>query len=294
MKNRFSVACLALASIGGATGLFAQADEGATRARIVEMAESFKGVPYVYGAESPQAFDCSGLVQYVYAKAADLRIPRNSKGIWEEGRRVELAEAKTGDIIVFDTVHSGGPSHVAIFKSGGSIIHAVSEGRQTGVIVSALKGSSFERDLLGARCFIVSLFPAPKKGEPASPSAPKPVAPKGAVKPEAAEVPLSQIGVLIKEPHDVVEDPIPALAGTAIAFTITNATGSDGVFHIAFYKTGAKYVILREERLMLRAGASKELVPYTFSEPGVYRLNVKSADNTQMMQRAWKVIERSR
>ena len=107
----------------------------------------------------------------------------------------------------------------------------------------------------------------------------------------ASEIPLAQIGVQIRKPHDVVEDPIPAATGTAIAFTITNATGKDRVFHIAFYKTGATYTVLREERVMLRAGASQELSAYTFVQPGIYRLNVKAADNTQMMQRAWKVIE---
>jgi hypothetical protein len=308
MRN-IVIALSVAASLAASLVLWASPSESEARQRIIETAESFQGVPYVYGAESPEAFDCSGLVQYVYAKAADLQIPRNSKGMWEAGKKVEIGDAKPGDIIVFDTVHSGGPSHVAIFKDDGTIIHAVSEGRKTGVIVSVLKGSSFEKTMLGARGFVVSLFPssaatsavaakpvapAPTKPAeaPAKPTAAStPVTPVASATNRASEIPLAQIGVQVRKPHDVVEDPIPAATGTAIAFTITNATGRDGVFHIAFYKTGATYTILREERVMLRAGASQELSAYTFVQPGIYRLNVKTADNTQMMQRAWKVID---
>ena len=41
---------------------------------------------------------------------------------------------------------------------------------------------------------------------------------------------------------------------------------------------------------MIKAGASQDIPAYAFTEPGVYRLNVKTADNAQLMQRTWKVI----
>lgn len=315
--------------------------EGEIRARIVAQAKQLLGVPYVYGAESPpEGLDCSGLVQYVYRRAADLELPRNSRqqaeaGTVIDGNGLDDSNAKPGDLFVFDTVGSGAVSHVAIYLGGDSFIHALSEGPQTGVVITPTNNPSFAKKYLGARYYIVSAVPggssqvsqsktaAASKAAPENPKAPStaPVAPApkpqppsasqtpapspakpsttpkaappapASAAPREAELPVSQIAVRIQKPHDVVDDPIPAAAGTAIAFTITNMTDKDGVFHIAFYKTGAKYLILREERVMLKVGQSQELAPYTFAQAGVYRLNVKSADNTQMMQRAWKVID---
>jgi len=343
MRIKTVLIATAAIAVFATVALWASPSESETRKRIIETAESYQGVPYVYGAESPEAFDCSGLVQYVYAKAADLQIPRNSTGIWAAGTEISLKDAKPGDIIVFDTIHAGGPSHVAIFKGDGTIIHAVSEptrtadGKKTGVIVSVLKGSSFEKAILGSRGFVVSMFPSsdadkasgapvveqpkavvvapapapvveqpkavvvapapapvveqPKATVPAKPAPAKSAAAPKPIKLAAAkdEVPLAQIGVEITKPHEVIDDPIPALKGTAIAFTITNSTGKADTFNIAFYKAGNKYTILRQERVRLEAGASQELSAYTFVESGIYRLNVKTSDNTQMMQRAWKV-----
>ena len=95
MRN-IVIALSVAASLAATLALWASPSESEARQRIIETAESFQGVPYVYGAESPEAFDCSGLVQYVYAKAADLQIPRNSKGMWEAGQKVEIGGRETG------------------------------------------------------------------------------------------------------------------------------------------------------------------------------------------------------
>jgi hypothetical protein len=298
-----AAAAVALVALGVAA-LVAAPAESEARKRIIETAVSFKGVPYVYGAESPAAFDCSGFVHYVYAHAAEIDLPRNSRGQYAAGSPVGIDAAKPGDILVFDTV-GGAPSHVAIFVGDGTMIHAASDGPKTGIIVSSLSDSYFGPRFLGARCFIVSAA-APAKApvaaavKPAAaakapaPTAPAPQAAKPKASPQvAAEPPLAQIGFTVTSKPSVVNDRIPAAAGTAIAFTITNGTGKDGVFHILFYKADAdfsKTKILREERAAIKAGAAQEISAYTFTEPGVYRLNVKTADNTQLMQRSWKVV----
>jgi hypothetical protein len=322
--------------------LVASPPEGEARKKIVDTAQSFQGVPYVYGAESPEAFDCSGFVQYVYAHAAEIQIPRNSKAQWAAGSPVPKEAVKPGDIFVFDTTGAGGPSHVAIFLGGDKMIHAISEGPKTGVVVSPLSDRYFGPRMIGARYFIVSAFPseqsapqaaaaekpvaatakpvaatpksaaeepkpvveAPKVPAPQAPApAPKtaatvkppaPAAPAKAAAALAEEAPVAQIGFTVKSTPSVVMDKIPAATGTAIAFTIRNGTGKDNVFHIFFYKADVDFKktrILREARAAIRAGEAQEIEAYTFTEPGVYRLNVKTADNTQLMQRTWKVIE---
>jgi hypothetical protein len=125
-----------------------------------------------------------------------------------------------------------------------------------------------------------------KTEEPAKPAAPVAVV--------NDEPPVSQVGFVLKPTPEVFTDKIPAATGTAIAFTITNGTGKSGVFHVFFYKADVdfrKTNILREDREMIQAGGSVEIAPYLFTEPGIYRLNVKTADNTQLMQRSWKVVD---
>ena len=275
--------------VAGAAALVAAPPEADARRRIVETAASFQGVPYVYGAESPEAFDCSGFVQYVYAHAAAIDLPRNSTEQWAAGKPIDASAVKPGDIFVFDTVGSGRPSHVAIFLGGDKMIHAVSEGPKTGVIVSPVGDRYFGPRMIGARYFIISAAPAALAAPKSAAPVPKPAAPKPV---QAAPV-VSEIGFFLKAKPEVVTDKIPAATGTAIAFTITNATGKGGTFHTVFYKAEldfSKTKILREDRTRIPSGGSVELAPYLFTEPGVYRLNVKSADNTQFMQRTWKVV----
>jgi hypothetical protein len=342
-KNVAATMTLALA----AAVLVASPPEGEARKKIVDMAQTFLGVPYVYGAESPEAFDCSGFVQYVYSHAAEIDIPRNSKAQWAAGKPIEKESVKPGDIFVFDTTGGGGPSHVAIFLGETKMIHAISEGPHTGVVISPIADRYFGPRMIGARYYIVSAFPdqeaplavaaAPKPAPAASkpesakpsPATPKPapvaakpaqpspppsapvVAPKPAPQPAVPaavasqlpaktpaalvdEPPVAQIGFTVTSTPSVVMDKIPAATGTAIAFTIRNGTGEDKVFHIFFYKADKdfkKTKILREARAAVRAGEAQELEAYTFTEPGIYRLNVKTADNTQLMQRTWKVVE---
>ena len=45
------------------------------RNAVAELAKKQVGKPYVYGATGPSAFDCSGLAQYVYKKAANKTLP---------------------------------------------------------------------------------------------------------------------------------------------------------------------------------------------------------------------------
>jgi hypothetical protein len=293
-----SVAALAALA---AAALCAAPSEGEARKRIVDKALTFKGVPYVYGAASPSAFDCSGFVQYVYESAAGISVPRNSRGQFAGGAPVDLKTAEPGDILVFDTA-GGAPSHVAIYMGGGSMIHAASEGPRTGVIVSSLDDSYFGPRFIGARCYILPMpvvAPAPaepKKAKPA-PAAPKSAPKAASPAAKADDPPIAEVGFTISSKPAVVNDKIPAQTGTAIAFTITNGTGAAGSFHIVFYKADKdfkKTKILREERATIKAGASFELKPFTFAESGVYRLNMKTADNTQLMQRSWQVLEAKR
>ena len=96
-------------------------------ARMIEEAEKYLGMPYVWGGSSPStSFDCSGFVCWVI---------NNSGNGWSVGRTtanglrgkcsyVSPADAKPGDLIFFEkTYNTVGASHVGIYVGNGMMIH---------------------------------------------------------------------------------------------------------------------------------------------------------------------------
>ena len=171
--------------LAAAASLGAQSLDEA-RKRLVAVAEGYRGAPYVYGADEPPSFDCSGFVQYVYRTAISLEIPRNSKSQYAAGAAVAKEALKPGDILVFDTV-GGSPSHVALYLGSGSMIHAASSGPRTGVIVSALDDSYFGPRFIGARTFLGG-FPGAQAAAPTA-AAPQAAMPQSAAAAPAAAAP---------------------------------------------------------------------------------------------------------
>jgi peptidoglycan hydrolase-like protein with peptidoglycan-binding domain len=74
---------------------------GSLGARAVALAKRELGVRYVYGGESPSGFDCSGLMQYVYARLG-VQIPRVAADQYRAGRHVSRADLRPGDLVFFD------------------------------------------------------------------------------------------------------------------------------------------------------------------------------------------------
>ena len=100
----------------------------ASAPRVIATAEDYIGVPYKWGGTSPNTgFDCSGYVQYVYAKQG-VRLPRTSREQAGAGERVtaRVASLRQGDLLLF--AEKSTVSHVAIYAGGGRIIHSSSSG----------------------------------------------------------------------------------------------------------------------------------------------------------------------
>jgi hypothetical protein len=99
---------------------------------IVNEASKFLGVPYVWGGSSPGGFDCSGLVQYVFAQLG-VSVPRGSVDQSEVGTPVaSLADAQPGDLLFFEPGQNGAPAgkpgHVGIYIGNGQMIDAPETG----------------------------------------------------------------------------------------------------------------------------------------------------------------------
>ncbi|MCZ9344917.1 NlpC/P60 family protein, partial [Streptomyces sp. TRM76130] len=93
-------------------------------AEAVAYATAQIGKPYVWGAEGPDAFDCSGLTSQAWASAGR-GIPRTSQEQWRQLRRVAVEDLRPGDLIIyFDDA-----SHVGMYVGDGKVVHAPRPGR---------------------------------------------------------------------------------------------------------------------------------------------------------------------
>ncbi|MFE5735339.1 NlpC/P60 family protein [Streptomyces sp. NPDC056528] len=86
------------------------------------------GKPYEWGAEGPDAYDCSGLTQRAWA-AAGREIPRTSQEQWATLPRVSLAELRPGDLVVYFP----GATHVAVYLGEGLVVQAPRPGAKVKV-----------------------------------------------------------------------------------------------------------------------------------------------------------------
>ncbi|MDU0348191.1 C40 family peptidase [Actinomyces sp. MRS3W] len=87
-----------------------------TGAGMVALAMQYVGTPYVWGASGPSAFDCSGLVSYVYAQYG-ISIPHQSSQIRAIGTQISAAEAQPGDIVWWS-------GHVGLYAGDGMMVDA--------------------------------------------------------------------------------------------------------------------------------------------------------------------------
>ncbi len=88
--------------------------------KAVAEAESQIGVPYVWGGETPGVgFDCSGLVQWAWAKAGIL-IPRTTEAQWPAMHHVPLTALQPGDLLFYYNLDGDNAvDHVVMYVGSG-------------------------------------------------------------------------------------------------------------------------------------------------------------------------------
>ena len=91
--------------------------------QVVDYAKQFLGVPYVYGGNGPNSFDCSGFTTYVY-RHFGYTLNRTATGQLSNGVSVSKSELQPGDLVFFKDGGSKPVSHVGIYIGGGQFIHA--------------------------------------------------------------------------------------------------------------------------------------------------------------------------
>ena len=109
----------------------------------LKAAESRRGLPYVWGAEGPSSFDCSGLVEWAFAQAG-VSMPRVAADQARTGPSVPVTQLQPGDLLFYhtDPTDPGYISHVAIYLGNGWMIQAPQPGMDVEVVPASF-GSQF-------------------------------------------------------------------------------------------------------------------------------------------------------
>lgn len=174
--------------------------------RAVALAAEEAGDRYVWGATGPDAFDCSGLVQFVYRRLG-VSVPRTTGAQFAAMQHLPQSEARPGDVLFFHDA-AGAIYHDAIYAGNGKMWAAPHSG---GVVrLQAVYGTAWR-------------VGRPSPGGAASPAAPVPVALKvGSRGPAVAEAQRA-LGI----PADGVYG--PQTAATVARFQAERRLTADGV-----------------------------------------------------------------
>lgn len=147
----FSVCCLKLCAED-----VSPAQAQVAREKFVAESKKYVGCPYVLGATGPDKFDCSGLVYFVARESIGMQLPRTAKALYSYCRVVPDKDKEVGDLLFFKTNNSAPITHVGIYIGNSQFISAISDGPNTGVIISSLKQDYWRPKYVGCGQFIKS------------------------------------------------------------------------------------------------------------------------------------------
>jgi peptidoglycan DL-endopeptidase CwlO len=129
---------------------------------FLKAALSRVGMPYVWGAEGPSSFDCSGLVQWSLRRAG-IVMPRVAVDQARTGPQVPVSQIRPGDLIFYHTDPTAPTyiSHVAIYLGNGLMVQAPEPGKNVEVV---------KADFGGGFAGAVRVYPALAAGVAGSPT----------------------------------------------------------------------------------------------------------------------------
>ncbi|MFG6149203.1 C40 family peptidase [Halobacillus sp. B23F22_1] len=123
-------------------------DESASQSDVVSIAEDQIGTPYVWGGTTPDGFDSSGFILYVFDQVG-IDLNRKESDMWlYDGERVE--SPSVGDVVFFEgTYNTEGASHSGIYIGDNKMIHSGSNG----VEVADMSIDYWQDHYLGVKSF---------------------------------------------------------------------------------------------------------------------------------------------
>jgi cell wall-associated NlpC family hydrolase len=118
--------------------------DDAVFAAMIEEAEKHLGKPYVFGANGPNAFDCSGFVSHVINSTGIGSVGRQTaQGLYNLSVPVSQSDLRPGDLVFFQGTYStvNTVTHIGIYVGNGHMIHAGSNG----VEYTSIRSSYYQR-----------------------------------------------------------------------------------------------------------------------------------------------------
>jgi cell wall-associated NlpC family hydrolase len=115
---------------------------------IVQFAMAYYGYPYIWAANGPYGFDCSGFTEFVMLNTLGIDIGHAVAGQPYAGYWVDYGYWLPGDLIFFQNTYDVGISHVGIYIGDGLFIHAENPG--TGVTISSVYSAYYGAHYWGA------------------------------------------------------------------------------------------------------------------------------------------------
>ncbi len=142
------------------------------RNSFVTEAKKYVGVPYLWGGTTTAGMDCSGFIYTVSRNSVGVQLPRTVEAMYGFMRIVSDDRKEIGDILFFKTVGNT-ISHAGIYIGNNQFIHSVSDGPNTGVIVSSLNQITWKNAYAGVGQFLPPTISAgtslpPNQKEPSS------------------------------------------------------------------------------------------------------------------------------
>ncbi|MEO9533008.1 MAG: C40 family peptidase [Crocinitomicaceae bacterium] len=128
-------------------------DKSTLRDSIVDYAQEFIGIPYVWGGSSTKGFDCTGFVYYVFKKFG-IKVSRASSGYEGKGEEVDLGKARAGDIMLFTgtnpQIRKVGHAGIVLKNEDGVVdfIHSSSSKKHFGVTITRYNESGYVKRFL--------------------------------------------------------------------------------------------------------------------------------------------------
>ena len=116
---------------------------------IIQTSKNFQGVPYLWGGNTPQGFDCSGFTQYIF-RLNGINLPRTADEQYEVGMPVSYDNLQPGDMVFF-TTYAPGPSHNGIYLGNGLFINSSSS---RGVSIARMDNEYWAPRYIGAKRII--------------------------------------------------------------------------------------------------------------------------------------------
>jgi cell wall-associated NlpC family hydrolase len=141
---------VSVVTTGGATGTSGAAGSGSSTLSgapasainaMLAAAMGRQGLPYVWGGNGPNVFDCSGLVQWSFRQAG-ITMPRVAADQALTGPAVPMSQLQPGDLLFYhtDATAPNYISHVAIYLGNGWMIQAPQPGENVEVVPAAFGG----------------------------------------------------------------------------------------------------------------------------------------------------------